>query len=65
VRILLDTAVAAPIARPAIEDLDIRILPFTAKHALHLFEPIHHGDPWDRQIIAPSLGRENSGCHSR
>jgi hypothetical protein len=43
-----------------------RILPFTAEHALHLFDlPIHHGDPWDRQIIAPSLGRENSGCHSR
>ena len=49
-------AVSAAIARQAVEDLDIRILPFTADHALHLFElPLHHGDPFDRQIITQAL----------
>ena len=43
----------------AIEDLRIRILPYTADHALRLFEvPLHHADPFDRQLIAQSL-REN------
>jgi PIN domain nuclease of toxin-antitoxin system len=40
----------------ALDDLDIRVLPFTGQHALHLFElPRHHGDPFDRQIIAQAL----------
>ena len=43
-------------ARQAVEDLDIRILPYTADHAFHLFNlPLHHGDPFDRQIIAQAL----------
>ncbi len=46
----------AAIARQAVQDLDIRILPYTGDHALHLFElPLHHGDPFDRQIIAQAL----------
>jgi len=49
-------AISAAIAQQAIEDLDIRVLPFTAEHALHLFElPLHHGDPFDRQIITQAL----------
>lgn len=49
-------AVSAATARQAVDDLDIRILPFTADHALHLFElPLHHGDPFDRQIITQAL----------
>jgi PIN domain nuclease of toxin-antitoxin system len=49
-------AVSAAMARQAVDDLDIRILPFTADHALHLFElPLHHGDPFDRQIITQAL----------
>jgi len=49
-------AVSAAIARQSVEDLDIRILPFTAEHALHLFDlPLHHGDPFDRQIITQAL----------
>jgi PIN domain nuclease of toxin-antitoxin system len=49
-------AVSVATARQAVEDLDIRILPFTADHALHLFElPLHHGDPFDRQIITQAL----------
>jgi PIN domain nuclease of toxin-antitoxin system len=49
-------AVSAAIARQAVEDLDIRILPFTAEHALHLFDlPLHRGDPFDRQIITEAL----------
>ena len=49
-------AVSAAIARQAVGDLDIRVLPFTAEHALHLFDlPLHHGDPFDRQIITQAL----------
>ena len=49
-------AVSAAIARQSVKDLDIRILPFTAEHALHLFDlPLHHGDPFDRQIITQAL----------
>jgi PIN domain nuclease of toxin-antitoxin system len=49
----------AAIARQAIQDLDIRILPYTGDHALRLFElPPHHGDPFDRQIIAQALSEK-------
>jgi len=44
------------IARQAVQDLGIRILPYTADHAFYLFDlPRHHGDPFDRQIIAQAL----------
>jgi PIN domain nuclease of toxin-antitoxin system len=47
---------SAAIARQAVHDLDIRILPYTAEHAFQLFElPLHHGDPFDRQIVAQAL----------
>jgi PIN domain nuclease of toxin-antitoxin system len=40
----------------ALEDLDLRILPYTADHAFRLFDlPLHHPDPFDRQIIAQAL----------
>jgi len=40
----------------AIEDLQLKILPYTVDHALRLFElPLHHRDPFDRQIIAQAL----------
>ena len=46
----------AAIVRQAVQDLDIRILPYTGEHALRLFElPLHHPDPFDRQIIAQAL----------
>lgn len=49
----------AEVVRKAIQDLDIRILPFTAEHAFRLFAmPLHHGDPFDRQIIAQALCEE-------
>jgi PIN domain nuclease of toxin-antitoxin system len=42
--------------RHSLDDLKIRILPFTADHAFQLFNlPLHHRDPFDRQIIAQSL----------
>jgi PIN domain nuclease of toxin-antitoxin system len=42
--------------RQALQELDIRILPYTAAHAFRLFElPLHHRDPFDRQIIAQAL----------
>jgi len=50
---------SAAVARQAVEDLDIRILPYTADHAFHLFDlPLHHGDPFDRQIIAQALSEK-------
>jgi PIN domain nuclease of toxin-antitoxin system len=49
-------AISDSIVRQALEDLDIRVLPYTAEHALRLFDlPLHHGDPFDRQIIAQAL----------
>jgi PIN domain nuclease of toxin-antitoxin system len=43
----------------SLDDLNIRVLPFTADHAFRLFDlPLHHRDPFDRQIIAQSLQEE-------
>jgi PIN domain nuclease of toxin-antitoxin system len=48
--------ISTAIARQAVEDLDIRTLPFTSEHAFRLFAlPLHHADPFDRQIIAQAL----------
>src|ERR1700676_4877292 len=45
--------------RHALEDLDIRILPYTANHAFFLLDlPLLHSDPFDRQIIAQALTEE-------
>jgi PIN domain nuclease of toxin-antitoxin system len=42
-----------------VEDLGIRVLPYTADHAFELFDlPLHHGDPFDRQIIAQALSEK-------
>jgi PIN domain nuclease of toxin-antitoxin system len=39
-----------------IGDLRLRLLPYTAEHAFRLFDlPLHHSDPFDRQIIAQAL----------
>jgi len=52
-------AISAGLARQAIEDLDLRILPYSAQHALRLFDlPLHHRDPFDRQIIAQALAEQ-------
>jgi len=49
-------AFSAVILREAMDDLGIRILPFNAEHAFRMFGlPRHHGDPFDRQIIAQAL----------
>ena len=46
-------------AEQAIRDLDLRILPYSADHALQLFHlPLHHRDPFDRQIIAQALSEK-------
>ncbi len=51
--------ISAAIARRAVEDLGIRVLPYTADHAFQLFDlPLHHGDPFDRQIIAQALSEK-------
>jgi PIN domain nuclease of toxin-antitoxin system len=50
---------SAATARQAVQDLDLRILPYTADHAYYLFDlPLHHGDPFDRQIIAQALSEK-------
>ena len=50
----LDLSVAQ--LEQAEEDLHLRFLPFTAEHAFRLFGmPVHHRDPFDRQIIAQAL----------
>ncbi|MFZ0477674.1 MAG: type II toxin-antitoxin system VapC family toxin [Terriglobales bacterium] len=52
-------AISDSTVRQALEDLDIRVLPYTAEHALRLFDlPSHHGDPFDRQIIAQAMGEK-------
>jgi PIN domain nuclease of toxin-antitoxin system len=48
--------ISAATARQAVDDMDIRILPYTADHAFQLFDlPLHHSDPFDRQLIAQAL----------
>ena len=43
-------------AMAGVADLRLRVLPYAAEHAFRLFElPAHHGDPFDRQIIAQAL----------
>jgi len=50
---------SADVARQAVADLNIRILPYTANHAFQLFDlPLHHADPFDRQIIAQALSEK-------
>lgn len=42
-----------------VSDLRLRILPYTAQHAYELFElPLHHFDPFDRQIIAQAISED-------
>lgn len=42
-----------------IADLRLRVLSYTAEHALRLFDlPVHHPDPFDRQIIAQALAED-------
>jgi PIN domain nuclease of toxin-antitoxin system len=51
--------VSPAIVRQALQDLDIRILNYSGDHALRLFDlPPHHGDPFDRQIIAQALAEK-------
>ncbi len=51
--------ISAAMVRQALEDLDVRVLPFIAEHAFHLFDlDDHHRDPFDRQIIAQSMVEE-------
>jgi PIN domain nuclease of toxin-antitoxin system len=49
----------AAAVRQALRDLLVHVLPFTADHAFRLFElPLHHRDPFDRQIIAQALSEK-------
>lgn len=47
---------SAATVHQAIDDMDLRVLPFSAEHAFKMFElPMHHRDPFDRQLIAQAL----------
>jgi PIN domain nuclease of toxin-antitoxin system len=40
-------------------DLRVQVLPWNARHAFKLFDlPLHHADPFDRQIIAQALAEK-------
>lgn len=40
----------------AIADMRLTVLPYTAKHALRLFDlPLYHNDPFDRMLVATAL----------
>ena len=40
-------------------ELNLRVLPYTSDHAWQLFTlPIHHDDPFDRQIIAQAVAED-------
>jgi PIN domain nuclease of toxin-antitoxin system len=42
--------------RQVLKELEIRVLAYTADHAFQFFAlPLHHRDPFDRQIIAQAL----------
>ena len=43
----------------AIDDLQLKILPCTSDHSFGLFNlPLHHRDPFDRQLIAQALSED-------
>lgn len=43
----------------ALGDLKLHILPYSADHAFNLFNlPLHHTDPFDRQLIAQALAED-------
>jgi PIN domain nuclease of toxin-antitoxin system len=47
---------SAEVTQQALETLGARVLPSSADHAFKLFTlPLHHSDPFDRQIIAQAL----------
>jgi PIN domain nuclease of toxin-antitoxin system len=42
-----------------LSDLRLRVLSYTATHAYALFDlPLHHRDPFDRQIIAQAVAED-------
>lgn len=42
-----------------VADLELRVLPFNGVHAYRMFVlPMHHTDPFDRQIIAQAMVEE-------
>src|SRR5580658_4295251 len=42
-----------------VSDLRLRVMPYTAAHAYGLFDlPLHHDDPFDRQIIAQARAED-------
>ena len=47
------------LVQPTVESLRLRVLPFSAEHAIRLFTlPLHHRDPFDRQLISQALSEQ-------
>jgi len=45
--------------KQGLEDMGARVLPCSATHVFELFSlPLHHRDPFDRQIIAQALAEQ-------
>lgn len=41
------------------QDLQLRVLPYTSDHAFQFFHlPLHHSDPFDRLLIAQALSEK-------
>ena len=39
-----------------LDDMIVKVLPYKLEHSIRLFDlPLHHRDPFDRQIIAQAL----------
>ena len=48
--------ISSGVLNAAVDSIGIRIMPYTSVHAHELFSlPLHHRDPFDRQIIAQAL----------
>lgn len=45
--------------RKGIAELQVHVLPLTEGHAFEMFNlPLHHADPFDRQLIAQALAED-------
>lgn len=43
----------------AVDDLRLIVIPFELRHAMRMFDlPLHHGDPFDRILIATALSED-------
>ncbi|MDQ2949692.1 MAG: type II toxin-antitoxin system VapC family toxin [Acidobacteriota bacterium] len=52
-------AITGEQTRIGIADMRLTVLPYTTAHAMQMFDlPLHHGDPFDRMLIATALAED-------